>query len=414
MNGKLNLTFSVATFIAAIGLLLSQRCMNERLNRVEQVVQKDGGGRPVGAYGPRTNPAGTRYPDEPDENGGEDEVGDGDYVDPIDVRDPLVKLDYLIEKIREMEDDNFESYSDLSQDLIAIKREIGYLKSSQRRLIRGLASGGGLAGFAPTLPKLGTPIDGGMREKFMKEAAAHGVKVEEGRVSVRGFLNMSPRTNMPIEFFVTRYPESSHETLVHLVGDKSPAVVNENPYRALAGLPTAVYKGMLAAGFEQGMFSRPDPDSDPQDPKWLLATGDTVYVYLKYENDEGVHVARATDWVIDPSTGTVLPHDCFKFGGSMRHDDFETGEEALLSESRGLIVTVWPNAGAIVEVALQSSLLNNYQYNFERIPELNRETELFLEVIFSKEPLDVKGDGAKPIAPPKKAPAKDDDEGEDK
>ena len=62
-----------------------------------------------------------------------------------------------------------------------------------------------------------------------------------------------------------------------------------------------------------------------------------------------------------------------------------------MAEESGLIVTVWPNAGALISVAVESAFKNNYQYNADLIPKTDE--QLMLELVFSKEPLEPKGKG---------------------
>lgn len=384
MNDKLALSFSVATFVAAVGMIVFLRQTIDRLDQVEQAVDQL-------AAAPRGRPPGSP---------GRGNAGDNPRGAPADKalasKDALEKLDHLIERMQQLEDDSYDTYNEIATDLLQIKKEIGRVKGSVRRIIKGLGSGATAAAFAPELPPADKPLDDALRRKLTDQAAQLGVLVEDGKVTVRGFLNLSPNTSMPIEYFIARFPEASHETLVHIVGNKTPEEVNQNPYQALSGLPTALYKGLLAAGFQEGKPGHPHPDSNPQDPRWVLPSGDTVHLYVKWKEGETEHVARATDWVIDPSTGDVLPRDCLKFTGSMRFEDPETGDQALLTEQSGLITSVWPNRTALIEVALASAVANNYQYNFARIPKPTDEQQLMLELIFSRTPLEVKGDGARP------------------
>lgn len=382
MNEKLSLSFTVATFVAVIGVVLFLRGMNDRIGDVERAVEQQAPlerGRPPGAT-PRPGPETAAAADE-----GTDAA--------LASKDAMAKLNHLIKRIQVLEDDSYDTYNEIAMDLLQIKKELGRVKGHVRRMIKGLGASGN-AGFAPDLPAPDAPLDDAARRKLTDQAAQMGVRVEDGKVTVAGFLNLAPNTTMPIEYFMARFPEASHETLVHIVGNKTPEQVNADPYGALAGLPTSLYKAMLAAGFKEGTSGHPDPDSNPQDPRWILPTGDTVYLYVRWENEGQTHVARATDWILDPSTKDVLPHDCLRFTGSMRFEDPETGDEALMTEQSGLMVSVWPNRTALIEVALESAAANNYQYNFTRIPKVK--AQLALELIFSKTPIEVQGDGAQP------------------
>ena len=321
-----------------------------------------------------------------------------DWENPLETPDLTVKVNWLIRRIEEMAEDDYDSYTEFSQDLFSIKREVRQLKVTLRQIVEGLGRGpGGTARFGWGLAPADAPLTQELKDTYLTAAAEQGVKVEEGRVTVRGFLNFSPKVNMPIEYFITRYPESNHETLVHLIGDMDLAALEENPYMALKGLATGLYKGMVAAGFRQGAPTHPDPESDPKDPTWVMASGDTVYIAVRYEREGQVHVARATDWIIDPAADAVLPPDCFRFTGGTRGEDPDTGEDILAAEAMGLLVSVWPTYTALVEVALESSLRNDYSYSLTRIPRKEGSEPLYLDVIFSKTPVEPVGDGALPL-----------------
>jgi hypothetical protein len=377
MYGKVALSLSVAALILAGGGFLALVSKLDRLDR-GGAPGAGGGGRPPGVVPPDAPPG-----------------------DPLQGTDLVAKTHHVIERLQQMEGEAYEYYTDLSGDLFAIKREVSQLKSTLRQVVQGLgrSTAGGL-GFGWGLKPRGAPIGGEVLQRYREDAEKAGVKVEEGRVTVRGFLNFSPRADMPIEYFVTRFPEAGHETLVHLIGNKDLEALAENPYGQLKGLPTALYKGLVAAGFQEGEPTHPDPASDPRNPRWILATGDTVYLAVRYEREGKTHVALATDWVRDPGTDAVLPIDAFRFTGSLRGEDPDTGDELLASEGVGLLVTVWPEATALVQVALESSLRNDYAYHFSRIPKPEGEAPLYLDVIFSKTPVKPEGEGALPIERP--------------
>ncbi len=367
MQERLTLALTIATFVAMAGLILFQRTLMERVRSVEAGVDRleaRPGGRPPGVYPP------------------EEARRDPQTDAALKSGDVKEKLDYLVEKVGEISDEQYDGQISIEQDLHRLKVEVNKLVLMVKKIMRGV-------GVATKLPPKGVEIDAETRRKLKDQAALMGVEVEDGRVIVRGFLNMSPDKKMPIEYFVSRYPEANHETLVHVVGNKTPEQVRENPHATLKGLPTAIYQGLLAAGFEEGFPTHPKPPAEgeppPKDPEWILATGDVVFLYVRWEQDGEVHLARATDWVLDPATGEPLPHDCMRFTGSIRVEDHNTSEEILLAESAGLLVTVWRNAAALIEVSLGSALRNDFQYNAAHIPK--SEDQLMLDLVFSKKPL---------------------------
>ncbi len=297
------------------------------------------------AQGRRTPPSAAKEPAPGDEGG------------PASLQD-------VSRKVGKLGDDLYDYYTEIMGDLHELKRTGKQTQSATRSVLQALAKDGqplGTWGLAPPGDALGEPA----LAEYRNHAEMYGIKVSPGLVEVRGFLNMSPKTYMPIEYFVTRWPENGHETLVHVTG---PVKVDGNlSADRLRGLPTAIYKALVVAGFKQGESTGMDA-SDPEHPKWVAPTGDTVYVGVRYALRGKTHVARATDWVVDPKAGGVLPEDCFRFTGSRRVEDFETGDEMLSSEASGLVVAVYERLPALVEIAAPSVLAGDYRYNFARIP----------------------------------------------
>jgi hypothetical protein len=250
-----------------------------------------------------------------------------------------------------------------------MKRKVGQLGAALRNLQQSTTRPGspsgtyGLAeaGRAPTSEAL---------DRYGKDAAAAGVRVSPGRVEVPGFLNMAPNTAMAIEYFVTRYPEAGHETLVHVLGNATLDDARNEPQK-LNGVVTALYKGLVAAGFMQGKTSgwKGDPNDPEKRAEWVPPSGDLVYVGVRYVLHGKTHLARATDWVVDPSVKGVLPVDAFRFTGSTRIEEWQTGDEQLSAEASGLCVSVYRNPTTLIEIATPSNLNDNYTYNHQRIPQ---------------------------------------------
>ena len=393
MTGKLTLSFAAATFIAALAGLFLLRGLSDRVAKLED--------EPA-AEVPSKNP--------PLPAAGNKAAADS----PMASTDPLVKLNWIMEKLDSMENDDYDYYKDISGEIYQMKRALTQIKVNVMKMRRAMVEGG-KDGLQSTLPKPGVPLGGDDIKKLREAAAKFGVKVEDGRVTVRGFLNMAPNKTMPIEYFMTRYPEAGHETLVHLLGNKSLEELRERPFDGARGLPTALYKGLVAAGFKQGEPFRPDPESDRMNPTWLLPTGDKVYIYVRFELDGESYVLSATDWVLDPTTGKPIPEDCFHFTGSRRREDIDTGDEIITAEMMGLLVSVWPNQDSIVEIGLQSAVANRYTYNPSAMPDMTGRELLSLDVIFTKAPIETKPLPESLIqkVPAPGAPAKGDDGAKD-
>ncbi len=434
LQTRLLLSFAVATFIAALASVWVLADVRRRMDTLER--DRPASQAPEAATLPSASRPEVRgVAREPGAFPPPKEAPRAGAEDPLSSKDALVKLDHLVAELQRLSDGSYEYYSDLLGDLVAVKREIRQLKATVRNLGQALQQSrpGGLS-LGWQLKEPGAPIGAEVAKAYVEEAKRFGIEVEPGRVTARALLNMSPNKQMPIEYFITRYPESGHETLVHLIGAGVLGDAEKNPLRELRGLGTALYKALVAAGFREGegshMLPPPAPPEgepsangpdgapvEPGPPVLVLATGDVVYLYLRYTLDGVTHVARATDWVLDPSTGGVLPEDCFRFTGSRRIEDPESGESMLAAELGGLLVSVWPNGNALLEVALDSSVHNDYQYNSTRIPRPPAAAPaagapeapgapaapsagpVLLDLIFSTTPLPTAGDGAAPLAP---------------
>jgi hypothetical protein len=408
MNGKLLLSFAVATFIAALASVWVLADVRRRLDALERgpaaaperrpSARASGDPEPTSMLGPRDLPFQEKPADVPP-------AGPSD--DPAVSTDPLVKLNYLIEKLNKVSDELYDAMSEQSSSTMDLNREVRYLKQMVKNITQALKSSRGAAGLGITddLAPHGQPLSAEIAKAYTEAAQRWGYEVAEGRVTAPAMLNMSPRKDFPIEYFITRFPESGHETLVHLTGKKPLEELARSPGNALKGLGTGLYKALVAAGFKEGRGTHRDEASpDRNKPRWVLPTGDTVWLYVRYTHGGKTHLARATDWVIDPSTGTVLPEDCFRFTGSLRYEDPNTGDEMLAAEQVGLLVSVWPNELALIEVALDSTIHNDYQYHSARIPKPDGEGPLMLDLVFSKTRLEPEGDGALPLPPPSPRP----------
>ena len=287
MPAKLLLSFAVATFIAALASVWVLAEVRRPGGVAGGLRRHPARGRPGGAvrrprlHGPQ-GPAcpGARPRGEPGAPfpapraapaGAEDVPPSGEAPSPLESRDPLVKLDHLIKKADELSNDAYDvATTTYSGDLMALKREMRQLKAMLATVLQGLAAGRPGAGLSLGwgLPPRGAPLDGAKAKAFVEEADRHGIAVEAGRVTAKAMLNISPNKQMPIEYFITRFPESGHETLVHLVGSRTMDDLAKDPVGGLRGLGTALYKALLAAGFHEGEGSRPDPDStDPEETR---------------------------------------------------------------------------------------------------------------------------------------------------
>lgn len=371
MHGKLTLSFSVATFIAALGALLFLGELRTRLSAVE--VELKGGAASAGAAAP--------VKDRP--------VADATQ-DPLATKDALEKLDWMVKKLEEVHTQVYEGVIDLESEMYQLRQEMTRMKVRVTRILEGLRSSGNFAGFESGLPDVKAPLTIEQRKEFKAAAERWGMQVREGIVVTRGLLNGEQDRAYPIEYLMTRFPEAGHETLLHLLGNVRIEDFAEPPYPDMGGVVTALYKALLGAGFEQGEFGH--PEREPTEPfesvPWVLATGDAVHMYVRWKNADGSFgFARATDWMLDPATKAELPADCFKFTGSMRVEHRETGDEMLLAEGHGFVVSAYPDRRAIIEVAVPSVTTSHLAYNWTRLPQHTPGQPFLVDLVFSKAPL---------------------------
>lgn len=377
MTQRYVLAIAGATFLGLLAALWMVRetrdatlAMSERVAALEQ---------------PSTKPAAQPKPGEvptPGADGGGEVAGQGASQTSQDLAGQLAQV---LERLERLDDQAYDFSTEVLQDNYEFKRLFRQLLARLDRLQNHIAAGA--HGTIPgTLPVVGAPLGSADVERLAAEAAEHGVVVEPGRVTVRGFLNMRPDRRMPIEYFMTRYPEAGHETLVHLMGNRTLEQLREKPFEASRGMCSALYKGLLAAGFKQGEGFRPDPDSpDRNNPGWLMPAGEAMRILVRYTVDGVERVQSASEWVIDPESEKTLPEDCFRFSGSFRTEDRDTGMETIDCEGSGLIVSTWPMRSALIEVGLESATRNDYRYNPEGIPQpTDLSQPLYLDVMFER------------------------------
>lgn len=366
MLERLTLSLCLATFIAVGGGLYVLSGVQSRLSALE-----------ARSPCPAPTPRGPNAPARPTAG------GDGAAAPADDV---LSKLDWLIERATEADSNHYDYYMDLSKSLYELGQTLKHMQHALLRMKEGMAAQGWIA---PPLPPRGVPLTVEQRTAALADAARFGIEVAPGRVTCRGFLNQ-PDPKMPIEYFATLFPEAGHETLVHFLGSQTIEEVRNRGRAAVQGLPTALYKALLVAGFEEGEPGHPGPEVDGKPREWELPTGDTVYLYVRHQAEGSEALSRATDWMLDPATEAVFPEDSFKFTGSFRGPNPETGEEMLGAEFVGLLISVQPMRSALLEVALQTAVKNNYRYNFDKIPRAADGGVLHVDLIFSKERLEVR------------------------
>jgi hypothetical protein len=375
MVQRLALSLALASFLVGCGALFVLARVDRRLAALEAPAERGAEPRP---------PLDGAFPGSPASRAGA--APDAEEPGILENKDPLAKLNWLIERVDEIDTNAFDYYGDVAQSLYDVKTSLKHLRHAVDRIKDALAAGGRLE---PLLPPEDEELTPSQRETFAREAEGFGIRVEPGRVECRAFLNrFDPR--MPIEYFATLFPEAGHETLVHFLGNRTFEDVHERGREAVEGLPSALYKALRAAGFREGDPGHPTEPTESGERQWVLPTGDAVYLYARYEEDGVSRLSRVTDWMIDPATEAVFPADSFKFTGSFRTMHPDTGDEVLAAEYGGLIISVQPMRSALLEIALETAVRNNYRYNFEKIPALEGEEKgvLFIDVIFSMTPLD--------------------------
>src|SRR5687767_13693665 len=151
MNGKLLLSFAVATFIAALASVWVLADVRRRLDALERgpaaaperraAPRAAADPEPTGMQGPRDLPLEEKPADVPP-------AGPAD--DPAVSTDPLVKLNYLIEKINRVSDELYDAMSEQSSSTMDLNREVRYLKQMVKNIAQALKSSRGAAGFGIT------------------------------------------------------------------------------------------------------------------------------------------------------------------------------------------------------------------------------------------------------------------------
>ena len=157
--------------------------------------------------------------------------------------------------------------------------------------------------------------------------------------------------------------------------------------RSLGWILLVCLLGTHATAEEPEADARPDPAKileglaglAPQ-PGWTLEKSDDRSPEPEQDRPAGVPAEH-----LEADEVRFLSRD--RETGSVRVEDRQTGDEMLLAEARGFLVSVYPDRAAMVEVALDSAARNNYGYNWSRLPKHDGSKPFYVDVIFSKTPL---------------------------
>ncbi len=157
----------------------------------------------------------------------------------------------------------------------------------------------------------------------------------------------------PIEFFACPRKTKEHESVV---------VVD-----ATAQL---VHTGLLAIGLRPGNPASFYPDFKP-------ATGDSVAITVRWQDDTGSHEASAQRWVKNSQTGQELEYDWI-FAGSSFWKNPKTGVEYYQADG-GDLVCVSNFPAATLDLPITSSQENNsllFEVFTGRVPKRGTPVEL--------------------------------------
>ena len=372
MNHRWTLSILLATFLGVAALLFLVRGLTARVVDLEAQLARPKSDSAANSNSPATPESA------PDSMDG-DEPTDGNILENPDL---AAKLNWLIEKLEEVEDANYEADTDIQDTLFNLERNDAKIITRLRRL-----------GGSKNIPESGRALTNEERAAALAAAAAQGIDVKVGRVSIRAVLNAySLRrhgTKYPFELLAARYPsEKDYETLILVVGNRTPEDLQQVRYAESKAATLALYMAMRAAGFLEGEGTRVDPASeDPKKPNILLASGDVVYMYARYKYKDKVYIERINDWLTDGETGEALPADAFRFTGSPRTEDSETGDQTVVAALTGTIASQYPNPRSLIEIAHRGALKVAVGFSAAAIPRPLIESHFFVDFILTKEPI---------------------------
>ncbi len=393
MNHRWTLSILLATFLGVAALLFLVRGLTARVVDLEARVQQQAEtGTPSSSNGQAKSSDQTNAPSQ-----SPDEMAEGSILDNPDL---AAKLNWIIEKLEETGDDNYETLNEVQSSLFDLERNDAKIITRLRRL-----------GGSKNIPDITRSLTPEEKANANTLANANGIDIADGRVTVRAVLNVySLRrhgTQYPFELLAARYPsEKDYETLILVVGNRTPEQLQQARYTESKSATLALYYALRAAGFKQGEGTRVDPASeDPKKPDVLLANGDAIHMYVRYKYKDTLYIERVTDWLRDGETGEPLPADAFRFTGSPLVEDSETGDQTIVAALRGTIVSQYPNPGSLIEISQRSALRAAVAFMADAIPRptfplSSREDHFFVDFILTKEPLAFTARDQLPTFPP--------------
>ncbi len=166
-----------------------------------------------------------------------------------------------------------------------------------------------------------------------------------------------------LEQFLTRQRTKEHEAILAVDTDAS-----------------IIHAALVAAGAEPGKPVQFRPTYKP-------ASGTTIKIHLRYEQNGKSIEVPAQKWVRDSKTKKDLDQD-WVFGGSfLMRDQLEPDKKPYYAANDGDVICVSNFETAMLDLPIESSKNNDdlsYEANTERIPPLETPVLVILEPVAKK------------------------------
>jgi hypothetical protein len=207
------------------------------------------------------------------------------------------------------------------------------------------------------------------RQALVERAAERGVTLLDDRVLVPGVVIQD---RAMLEFFAVITGGKEHEAVVALTGNHDP-----EKGRLPEGLAGMINACILALGYERG-----EPVSVTPDGKVVPPSGETIHIYMEWDEKGETVRARAEDLIYDLDSKRAMERGKWVYVGSRFERDFGAGTGVVyMADITGDVVATysWPNT-IIDNTTLEAKDDIYYVCYTPRIPKIGTKAT----VVFSK------------------------------
>jgi hypothetical protein len=286
-------------------------------------------------------------------------VDDGDLAKRIArLEKRLVELDrqsqketiQLIRQQQEIARNHLEEVSeDLNFQMGKLLQHVTRLEASVYEILDRFQQPGAVGALEAAEVKQYTPE---MRKEIAEKLADRGIRLEDDRVSVDGFIG--PGRAAPLEFFAVLRGGKEHEAVVIVTGSYGPEE------RLPRGLAAGLNLACQALNLPRGAPTRWKEGGKP-----VPASGEPVHVYVEWEKDGKTVRARAEDLVYNETEAAAMGKDSWIYVGSRFVRNIGTGQREFMAEITGSLAATFGSENSILSNRSPEATDDN-QANFFR------------------------------------------------